>query len=98
MCSTAQSPRARKAFSRACAARTCPAPDVADSNKTRGFGFIWLEIPRMQAASRCFALARGDFFQNPPSDFLEFPKPREVVLKIMVQERLFRRTELGRRN
>src|SRR2546423_7468640 len=41
MCSTAQSPRAEKAFSRACAARTWPAPDEAESSKTRGLLFIY---------------------------------------------------------
>src|SRR5207249_25391 len=46
MCSTAQSPRAAKVFSRASAARTCPAPDVAASsdflqNSSRNF----LQIP-----------------------------------------------------
>src|SRR6184192_2262991 len=86
MCSTAQSPRARKVFSSACAARRCPAPDVADSNNTRGFVFICTEIPRMQeAALGCFALARGDFFQNSSRDFLQIPEAREVVLKIVVQ-------------
>src|SRR6266581_2917747 len=98
MCSTAQSPRARKAFSRACAARTCPAPDVADSNNTRGFVFICLEIPRMQEASRCFALARGDFFQNPASDFLEFAEASEVILKIVVQELRVLRAEFRSQN
>src|SRR2546423_11715694 len=36
MCSTTQSPRAEKAFSRAWAARTCPAPEEAESSNTRG--------------------------------------------------------------
>src|ERR1700747_820580 len=36
MCSTWQSPRARKAFSRACAARTWPAPEDAERSRTRG--------------------------------------------------------------
>src|SRR6266436_3572620 len=98
MCSTAQSPRARKAFSRACAARTCPAPDVADSNNTRGFVFICPEILRMQEASRCFALARGDFFQDPTSDFLKFPESGEIVLKIVVQELRVLRAELRSQN
>src|ERR1700704_2409631 len=98
MCSTAQSPRARKAFSRACAARTCPAPDVADSNNTRGFVFIGPEILRMQEALGCLALARGDFFQNSPSHFLQFPEPRQVVLKIMIQELRVLRAQLGPQN
>src|ERR1700704_6092327 len=85
MCSTAQSPRARKAFSRACAARTCPAPDVADSSNTRGFVFIGPEILRLHA-SGCLALAGGNFLQNSPSHFLQFPEPRQVLLKIVIQE------------
>src|SRR5215831_6093040 len=36
MCSTVESPRAKNAFSRASAARTWPAPEVAESNNTRG--------------------------------------------------------------
>src|SRR6266446_7205255 len=98
MCSTAQSARARNAFSRACAARTCPAPEVADRNNTRGFVFICPEILRMQEASRCFALARGDFFQNPTSDFLKFPESGEIVLKIVVQELRVLRAELRSQN
>src|SRR6266852_4195845 len=98
MCSTAQSPRARKAFSRACAARTCPAPDVADSNNTRGFVLISWEFLRIQAASGCLALARGDFFQNSPSDFLQFPEPRQVVLKIVIEELRVLRAQLRPQN
>src|SRR2546425_570868 len=76
ICSTAQSPRARKAFSRACAARTCPAPDVADSNNTRGFVFICGEFLRRKSASGCLALAGADFFQNAPRDFLQISEAR----------------------
>src|SRR5260370_9801312 len=86
ICSTSQSPRARKAFSRACAARTCPAPDVADSSNTRGFVFICGESVRGQPASGCLTLARGDFFQNSPGDFLQFPEARQVFLKIMIHD------------
>src|SRR5213080_2139132 len=86
MCSTAQSPRARKAFSSAWAARTCPAPDVADSNSTRGFDFIFREFLRMRAASGSFSLSGGDFFQNAASDFLQFAEARQVILKIVVQK------------
>ncbi len=57
---------------------------VADSNNTRGFDFIFREFLRMQAASGCLALARGDFFQYPPPDFLQFPKPRQVALEIVI--------------
>src|SRR5438132_4990545 len=86
MCSTMQSPRTRKAFSSACAARTCPAPDVADSNSTRGFSFIFREFPPMPVASGRLALAGGDFFQNAAPDFLQFAEPRQVVLKIVIQK------------
>src|SRR6266436_2999490 len=98
MCSTAQSPRARKAFSRACAARTCPAPDVADSNKTRGFVFICWEFLRKQAASRCLALASGDFFQDSAPDFLQFPKARQVILKIVIEKLRVLRAQLRPQN
>src|SRR5260370_15976007 len=98
MCSTTQSPRATSAFSRACAARTCPAPDVADSNNTRGFAFISREFLRMQAASGCFALARGDFFQNSASDFLQFPEPCQIILKIVVEKLRVLRAQLGPQN
>src|SRR5256885_17048529 len=39
MCSTVQSPRAENALASASAARTCPAPEDAESNKTRGLLF-----------------------------------------------------------
>src|SRR5882757_4984463 len=94
MCSTAQSPRARKAFSRACAARTCPAPDVAESNNTRGLVFICREFLRVEAALGCFALAGGDFLQNSSRGFLQIPEARQVVLKIVVQELRVLRAEL----
>src|ERR1700731_311401 len=97
-CSTAQSPRARKAFSRAWAARTCPAPDVADSNNTRGFVFIcWEFLPR-EAASGCLALARGDFLEDASRDFLQVPEPCEVILKIVIQELRVLRTQLRPQN
>src|ERR1700687_5217940 len=98
MCSTAQSPRARKAFSRACAARTCPAPDVADSNSTRGFVFISGEFLRRQAASGCLALARGDFLQDTSRDFLQIPEPCQVILKIVIQKLRVLRAQLRPQN
>src|SRR5258707_4423752 len=98
MCSTAQSPRARKAFSRACAARTCPAPDVADSNNTRGFVFISREFLRRPAASGRLALARGDFLQNASRDFLQVPEPCQVILKIVIQELRVLRAQLRPQN
>src|SRR6266699_3826364 len=82
MCSTAQSPRARNPFSRACAARTCPAPDVADSNNTRGLAFICPEFLRIEAALGCFALAGGDFLQNSSRGFLQIPERNLGVIVI----------------
>src|SRR5712664_28549 len=98
MCSTAQSPRARKAFSRAWAARTCPAPDVADSNNTRGFVFICGEFLRRQAASGSLALSRGDFLQDASRDFLQIPEPHQVILKIVIQELRVLRAQLRPQN
>src|ERR1700674_893224 len=98
MCSTAQSPRAWKAFSRAWAARTCPAPDVAESNNTRGFGFIFRDFLQTQAALGCLALTRGDFFQDSASDFLQFAEPRQVILKIVIEELRVLRPQLGPQN
>src|SRR5882672_3230380 len=90
MCSTRQSPRAENAFSSACAARTCPAPDVAESSKTRGFVFIYKDFPETRLASRSLALSGGKFLQNASRDFLQFSETRQVVLKVVVQEqRLF---------
>src|ERR1700730_13474771 len=98
MCSTAQSPRASNAFSSACAARTCPAPDVAESSKTRGFVFIGVKFPRRLSASGFLGLARGDFFQNDPPDFLQFPEARQVVLKIVIEELCVLWAQLGPEN
>src|SRR3981081_3368226 len=94
MCSTAQSPRARKAFSRACAARPCPGQDVPDRGNTHGFVFIGPEILRLQA-SGCLALAGGNSLQNSPSHLLQFPEPCQVLLKIVIQELRVLRAELG---
>src|SRR2546423_3140123 len=98
MCSTTQSPRARNPFSRASAARTCPAPDVADSNNTRGWVFISPEFLRIEAALGCFRLAGGDFLQNSARGFLQVPEARQVVLKIVVQEPRILRAELRPQN
>src|SRR5713226_3236975 len=84
MCSTTQSPRAENAFSSACAARTCPAPDVAESNNTRGFVFIYGESHGRWFASRSLALAHGEFLQNFSRNLLDLTEARQVVLEIMV--------------
>src|SRR6266853_1871200 len=98
MCSTAQSPRARKAFSRAWAARTCPAPDVENKTNTRGFVFICGEFLRRQAASGSLALSRGDFLQDASRDFLQIPEPHQVILKIVIQELRVLRAQLRPQN
>src|SRR5882724_6615248 len=98
MCSTRQSPRAENAFSSACAARTCPAPDVAESSKTRGFVFIDEDFPGTPLASRSLALPGGKFFQNASRDFLQFSETRQVVLKIVVQKLRVLRAELMAEN
>src|SRR6266852_9309663 len=89
MCSTAQSPRAENAFSRAWAARTWPAPEDAESRRTRG-----LRVMRRTAALWNFAAwklrscgfpgAGRELFQNAASDFLRFAEAREVVLKFVI--------------
>src|SRR6266849_897808 len=98
MCSTKQSPRAENAFSSACAARTCPAPDVAENSKTRGFVFIYEDFPGTRYASRSLALSGGELFENASRDFLDFSETRQVVLKVMVQELRVLRAELVAEN
>src|SRR5207245_1984184 len=98
MCSTSQSPRAKKAFSRACAARTWPAPEVADSNKTRDLVFIGRGIPYSRMASGSLALAGGKFLQNLSPDFLQFAEARQVLLEIVVQHLRVLRVEFGSQN
>src|SRR5216684_3780676 len=98
MCSTRQSPRAENAFSSACAARTCPAPDVAESSKTRGFLFIDEHFPGTRCVSRSFALSGGEFFQDSSRDFLQFSETRHVDLKVVVQQLRVLRAELVAQN
>src|SRR5262249_11033948 len=77
MCSTTQSRRAAKAFSRACAARTWPAPEDADSKRTRGFD---------GTESVRFTLAGGELFEDGPADSLQLTEAREIVLKFLVED------------
>src|SRR5258708_28842410 len=56
------------------------------------------EFLRMQMASRCFALACGDLFQNSSRDFLQIAEAREVVLEIVVQELRVLRAQLRPQN
>src|ERR1700722_1427263 len=85
MCSTTQSPRAANAFSSACAARTCPAPEDADKRRTRGFDFIRTQLRFRRSASRGFAAAGGDFFEHTARHTLQFAKARQIILKFVVQ-------------
>src|SRR5690348_2335025 len=98
MCSTVQSPRAKNAFSRACAARTWPAPEVAESNRTRGLAFIGRELAHSWMASRGLALACGEPLQDAAAEFLQFAKARQVILEIVVQELCAVRIQLGSQN
>src|SRR5580692_9768177 len=78
MCSTVQSPRAANAFSRACAARTCPAPEDADNRRTRGFAFIRGWLPRPPVSSRSLATAAGDFFEDAARHTLYLAEARQI--------------------
>src|SRR5689334_19769197 len=89
MCSTVQSPRAKNAFSKACAARTWPAPDVAESNRTRGLAFIDRKLAEVPMASRGLALSSGEPLQDAAAKFLQFAEARQVILEIVVQELRF---------
>src|SRR5882762_4040674 len=89
MCSTLQSPRAAKAFSRACAARTWPAPEDADKSNTRGLVFISGEekrqkVQRPKGNSRRFPGAGRQLLQNAAGNFLRLTKSREIFLKFVI--------------
>src|ERR1700721_3713172 len=91
MCSTVQSPRAANAFSRACAARTCPAPEDADKRRTRGFAFIRAALQLLPLASRSFAATGCNFLKHSARHVLQLAETRQVILKFVVQNfRLFR--------
>src|SRR5713226_1622683 len=98
MCSTWQSPHAKKAFSSACAARKWPAPDDADSNKTRDLVFMGRGILYSRMASGSLALAGGELLQNPSPDFLRFAEACQVLLEIVVQRLCVLRVELRSQN
>src|SRR5215472_2798544 len=98
MCYTMQSPRAKNAFSRACAARTWPAPDVAESRRTRGLGLISSELADVEMASRGLALSGGEPLQDAAPEFLQFAKAGEVILEIVVQQLRLVRVEHGPQN
>src|SRR5580704_8842215 len=91
MCSTTQSPRAANAFSRACAARTCPAPEDADKRRTRGFCFIRGLLRIQRFPSRGLAASGGNFFEDAARHALQLAEARQIVLEFVVQRfRLFR--------
>src|SRR5258707_13447016 len=86
MCSTSQSPRAAKAFSRACAARTWPAPEDADKSSTRGLLFISGDEQRQKTqlpgrTSRRFPGAGPQLLQNAAGNFLVLTESLQVFLK-----------------
>src|ERR1700690_2988850 len=98
ICSTAQSPRAANAFSRACAARTCPAPDDADKRRTCGFAFIRAELRFCRSASRSLAAPGGNFFEHSTRHVLQLAEPRQIILKFVVQQLRLFRAELRAQN
>src|SRR5215469_12135723 len=102
MCSTRQSPRAANAFSSACAARTCPAPDDADNSSTRGLFFMRGESLRRSFPSRSpsgsLALARRQFFQDFAPHLLQFTEARQIFLEVMIQQLRFLRAKFISQN
>src|SRR5215472_16880462 len=86
MCSTVQSPRARNAFSKACAARTWPAPEVAESKRTRGVVFIDGKLEEVRRiASGGLALSYCEPLEDAAAKFLQIAKARQVILEIVIQ-------------
>src|ERR1700679_1340316 len=98
MCSTLQSPRAANAFSRACAARTCPAPEDADKSRTRGFAFIRGKLRFCRSASRSFAAPGSDLFQDSARHALQFAEARQIILEFVIQHFRFFRAKLRAQN
>src|ERR1700675_681090 len=99
ICSTAQSPRATKAFSSAWAARTWPAPEDAERRRTRGLRVMRRgEADGKTAARRISSCglpcAGGKFFQNAASNLLRFAKARQIFLKFVVDVLGFLHAEL----
>src|SRR5580693_4865374 len=94
MCSTTQSPRAANAFSRACAARTCPAPEDADKRRTRGLDFIREALRLRRFASRGLAAPCRNLFEDSARRVLQFAEARQIILEFVVQYFGFFRAEL----
>src|ERR1043166_442370 len=95
-CSTRQSPRAANAFSRACAARTCPAPEDAESKRTRGLRLM--RAGRRSENSRRLPGTGNELFENGAAEFLQFAEAREVILKFLIQQLSVRNAELMAKN
>src|SRR4029077_3725690 len=92
MCCTLQSPRTANAFSSACAARTWPAPEEADSSNTRGLRVIsnctcsrFLRAGTSRTTHSCWLPGAGsEFFQDAASNFLRFTEAAQIFLKFMI--------------
>src|SRR5579885_1587031 len=97
ICSMLQSPRAANAFSKAWAARTCPAPDEADRRSTRGLVVI-CGVGSCAEASCRLALACRQSFQHALPQFLQLSEAAQILLKIMVQRLGLLRAELRPQN
>src|SRR5438046_5892490 len=66
-------------------ARTRPAPDLAESNSTRGLPVFW-KLADFETASRGLALPGGEPFQDAAAKLLQFAEARQVILEIVVQQ------------
>src|SRR4029077_10296381 len=98
MCAITQSPRAVNAFSSACAARTCPAPEEAESSNTRGLVFIRKAHRRREDGRRSskqsrlscrLALTSGEFFEDAAGHLLDLAESSEVILEFGVHRLRF---------
>src|SRR5215470_8792407 len=103
MCSTRLSPRATKAFLSAWAARTWPAPEEAESRRTRGLrvmrrGEAAGKIAARRTLSCGLPCARSKFLQNATSDFLRFAEARQIFLKFVVDVLGFLNAQLVAQN
>src|ERR1700757_854983 len=85
-CSTWQSPRSRKAFSSASAARPCPAPEEAERIRTRGMRLDRKGGLIRPSQSSGLALSRGEFFQDGACQLLQFSETCQVLLEFVVQQ------------
>jgi hypothetical protein len=91
MCSTTQSPRAANAFSNACAARRCPAPEDADEQHA-GLVLHARALLLREHMESAFSFASGELFENAARDPLQFAKTGQIILKFGVHELRLLRT------